>query len=189
MTRLCCSFHDMYCATSMLNQLYRACVFLVILMIASCTTWSKNTSLTVPFPIGKVGTATTAEFLVVEQQTYAFTLRYEYKKDDKVDRAQVWKLAGGSELESTGKWAVPGARLKIQVRVSQRENGGERLITEKIVETPKLSSWGATDLNAELIAVTLSPGNFVVTAMSLDEAPSFVGARTSLHVGRAYRGK
>ena len=162
---------------------------MAISLLASCIAWAKNSSLTVPFPIGKVGAAATAEFHVRERQTYAFTLRYEYKEHDQIDRAQVWRLAGGAELERPGKWVEPGASLKIRVSVSQREGGGERPITERVVERPRLSSWGATDLNAELIAVTLSPGSYVVTAVSLDEAPSFVGARTSLFIGRAYRGK
>ena len=173
-----------------MKQPFRAWAFLAILMIVGCTAWSSNSSITVPFPIGGENRATvTAEFLVRERQTYAFTLRYEYKENDQADRAQVWKLAGGSIRESPGKWIEPGAPLKIRVNVSQQEDGRERLVVEKIVERPRLSSWGAANLDAELVAVTLAPGNYVVTAVSLDEAPSFVGARTSLFIGRAYRGK
>lgn len=172
-----------------MNQSFRAWAFSAILMTVGCTAWSSNSSLTVPFPIGKIGATVTTKFLVRERQTYAFTLRYEYKENDQVDRARVWKLSGGSIRESPGKWVEPGAPLKIRVNVSEQVDGGERLVTEKIVERPRLSSWGAANLDAELIAVTLARGNYVVTAVSLDEAPSFVGARTSLFIGRAYRGK
>ncbi|MEF8732481.1 MAG: DUF5625 family protein [Candidatus Accumulibacter meliphilus] len=172
-----------------MNQLFHACAFSAILMTVGCTAWSSDSSLTVPFPIGKIGATVTAKFLVRERQTYAFSIRYEYKENDQVDRARVWNLAGGSIQESHGKWVEPGAPLKIQLNVSQQVDGGERLVTEKIVERPRLSSWGAANLDAELIAVTLAPGNYVVTAVSLDEAPSFIGARTSLFIGRAYRGK
>ena len=167
----------------------RTWTFLTILMIASCTAWSGTSSLTVPFPIGKAGSATNAEFLVRERQTYAFKLRYEYKEQDQFDRAKVWKLAGGAVRESTGKWVESGAPLKIKVIIFQRDDGKEQIVMEKIVERPRLSSWGAGNLDAELIAVTLMPGHYGVTAVNLDKAPSFVDARTSLFIGRAYRGE
>lgn len=172
-----------------MNQSFRAWAFSAMLMIVSCAAWSGNSSLTVPFQIGTMGASTTAKFLVRERQTYAFTLRYEYKENDQVDRARVWKLAGGSIRQSPGTWVEPGAPLKIRVNVFQQENGGERLVADKTVERPRLSSWGAGNLDAELIAVTLAPGEYVVTAVSSDEAASFLGVRTSLFIGRAYRGK
>lgn len=166
----------------------------ILVMMGWTSAWTgspSNSSRTVPFPIGKAGATVTAELLVLEKRPYTILLQYEFKKNHGMDRARAWKLAGGTPVEETpGRWIVePGAELKIRVTVSRRQEGGDRLIAEKIIERPRITSWDDKTIVAELLNVSLDPGSYDVTVVSLDDAPLFVGAPTSLFFGRAYSGK
>ncbi len=172
-----------------MSRSIRKLVVLALLIVLGASACARNDVQVIAFPIGPAGATANADFEVPQTQTYAFSLEYFYKEGDQADRAQVWKLAGGSVQESPGKWVEPGAPLRVHVRVVQKQGGAELPIAEQMVGNPRLSSWGSGTLSAELFAVPLSPGRYRVTVVSLDEARSFLGARTSLHVGRAYRGK
>lgn len=172
-----------------MRNTFRVLTFAAILLATCFAACSNNSSLVVPFPLGQVGATATARIQVQEPLTYAATLRYEYKENDPVERAKQWELAGGSKKISSGKWVEPCAPLKIRVKVHQLHSQSPQPLTEKIVERPCLSSWGGTSLDSELLAITLGPGAYEFTAESLEPAPSFIGARTSLYFGRAYSGK
>ena len=166
-----------------------------ILVMLGCTlVWSgspSSGSRSVPFPIGKAGATVTAELLVPEKRPYTLLLQYEFKKNHRMDRARAWKLAGGTPVEETpGKWIVePGAELRIRVNVSRRQEDGDRVIEEKTIDRPRITSWDDKTIVAELLNVSLDPGSYVFTVTSLDDAPLFVGAPTNLFLGRAYSGK
>jgi len=168
------------------NRLHALLAFLVALGFSAC---AGSDAQMVPFPMGPAGASASASFSVRETQSYAVSLVYVYKEGDPGDRAQVWKRAGGSVQESTGQWVESGAPLRLQIRVFRKQAEAELPIAEKTVNKPRLSSWGAATLSAELWAATLGPGSYRVTVVSLDEAPPFLGAQTSLQVARAYRGK
>lgn len=172
-----------------MSRSYRKIATLALLLTLGMPACAKNNTPIIAFPIGAAGATASANLEVRQAQTYAVSLQYSYKEGDQAARAEVWKLAGGSIQEAPGKWSEPGAPLRVQVRIVQEQDGGERSVLERIVSKPRLSSWGAGKLNAELTAIPLSLGSYRITVVSLDEAPSFAGARTSLHVGKAYRGK
>lgn len=172
-----------------MQQTQRILSVIAVFIAICCVACSKNSSVVVPFALGPAGATTAARIQVQEHLTYAATLRYEYKENDSIERARQWTLAGGSTKINSGDWIEPCAPLKILVKVHQWDLESLKPLAEEIVERPCLSSWGATSLDAELFAITLAPGSYEFTAESLEAAPSFVGARTSLHIGRAYRGK
>ena len=167
----------------------RTLTLATVLATACCTACSNNASVVTPFPLGKAGAKVTAKLLVKERLTYAATLRYEYKENDPTERAHQWKLAGGSTRLSPGNWIEPCANLNLLVKVRQLDPPSNQLLAEKAVKRPCLSSWGADNLDAELLAITLTPGTYEFAVESLEQAPEFIAARTSLHVGRAYMGK
>lgn len=167
----------------------RPSILMAVLFALGLSACASNTTQTVAFPMGRAGALVASDFQVREKQLYAVSLGYEYKAGDEADRARAWKLAGGSVQEGPGQWSEPGASLRLKVSVVQKVGGEDRQVTEKMIVNPRLSSWDSDRLASELTAVALDPGTYRVTVVSLDEAPSFVGARTSLGIGRAYRGK
>jgi len=167
----------------------RQMVVLALLLTLGMSAWFGVNEQITAFPLSDAGATATASLKVHQTQVYAISLQYSYKEGDQAARADVWKLAGGYVQEAPGRWSEPGAPLRVQVRVVQKLGGSERQVVERIVDKPRLSSWGSGHLNAELAAIPLSPGSYRITVVSLDEAPSFAGARTSLLVGKAYRGK
>ena len=160
-----------------------------ILIAMCCAACSRNNSVIVPLLLGSVGASAVARIQVQEDFIYAAELQYEFKENDPNDRSQQWKLAGGSTKIGSGNWIEPCAPLKVSIKVHRKELKSLKLLAEEIVERPCLSSWGATSLNAELFAILLTPGTYEFTVESIETAPSFIGARTSLRVGKAYRGK
>jgi len=116
---------------------------------------AKNDVQVTTLAIGPAGATSIADFEVRQAQTYAISLEYPYKEGDQVGRAQVWKLAGGSVQEYPGKWVEPGASLRVQVRIVQKQDGAELPVVDRIVRKPRLSAWGSGTLSAELVAVPL----------------------------------
>ncbi|MBX7230213.1 MAG: hypothetical protein K1X48_11500 [Burkholderiaceae bacterium] len=167
----------------------RTLTLTAVLASLLCTACASDTSVVTPFPLGKEGARVTAEVQVKERLIYAATLRYTYKEDDATERVQQWKLAGGSTRSTSGKWIEPCAELELRVKIRQLDPPADQPLAEKTVKRPCLSSWGANSLNSELFAVKLAPGRYEFSVESLAPAPAFTGARTSLYVGRAYRGK
>lgn len=130
-------------------------------------------------------------FEVTEHRMYAIQLRYPFQEGDREGRALLWeRVGGGRENPLTRDWEKPGAPVTVHLQVwRQAADGGRELMMESRIVNPKLSSWGAGQLNAELLRLDLSPGRYAVQASTAQAAPALAGVAVKLAVTRAYVGK
>jgi hypothetical protein len=167
---------------------------LLLAFVPCLTVCSDNTQLPKPplslsFDVKKAGSKVETELIIIERQTYAFNLEYPFRENDQVDRARVWNLAGGSRQDESGRWIELGAPLKIELKISRKNEGLEQSVYEGSISNPHLSSWGGNSLNAKLVHVLMEPGTYVVSAENLSDAPEFSGTKVRLSIVRAYLGK
>ncbi|MGF6903013.1 hypothetical protein [Paraburkholderia phytofirmans] len=105
------------------------------------------------------------------------------------DRDRVWALVGGPGGEISGGRANRGAPLLINVELDRVAGTGWESISNKSVDRPKLSSWGADKLDATLVVVELEPGVYRVKVLSMLDAPDLAHVRAQILVSKAYFGK
>lgn len=125
------------------------------------------------------------EVWVVEPARYTVALRYPYANG--VEREKAWALAGGDVLKDE-EWREPGSPLVFQVRINQIFPRGQEVLNQQVMH-PKLNSWAANHLNADLLVKELEAGHYQVSVQregSLAETPP---APLELQFGKAHRGK
>lgn len=159
--------------------------------LSACADSSQQSKLplSLPFSVEKAGDKAESELRISERQTYTFELQYFYQKDDQIERAKIWHLAGGARKDEAGKWIERGAPLQIKLKIVRRLERSEQLQFEENISNPRLSSWGNNSLEAMLANVLLDPGIYMVSAENLSDAPEFKGKKISLRIARAYLGK
>jgi hypothetical protein len=145
--------------------------------------------LSVPFGVAKAGSNASMDFVIDEKKFYAVTLQYSFDEKNSSDRRRVWNLAGGSEEIGAGEWAEPGAPLEIHVEIFRVTNGSKEKISTTQATNPRLSSWGAETLNAQLLSAKLEPGAYQVKVENLKNASQFNDVKTHISVTQAYMGK
>ena len=156
--------------------------------VASAARAPQKPPFVLPFDPGVAGTMVATEFRVTKPLLYSVQLQYDFREGDQADRARAWRLAGGRQTQGPGMSKEPGAQLALRVVVSSSTAGSNPLVNE-IVRNPRLTSWGASALKAELIAFKLDPGMYKVSVESLQAAPEFHNEPVGVLVVRPYRGK
>lgn len=129
----------------------------------------------IPLNVGLAGARAASDFFVKREQLYAVDLTYKFR--DQEERGIVMAAAR------------PGAAIKISIAIFRREENGWRPVVDQNVSMPKISSYGAEDLNSELLAVRLVPGEYRLRAETLIGLPTFSSVDTTIRVVKAYRGK
>jgi hypothetical protein len=150
-------------------------ILLSLVFLCSAASCSQPKIQSVPFErnIPESGVAR-EEFSVTKKQLYAVEINYKYSSAPR-DRGRVWQFSGGTKS---------GAPFSVKSRITGL-TGGPRDI-EAI--RPKLTSWGAESLNAEVGRVELDPGHYVIDVQLIDgRLPPNIAATFS--VRRAYTGK
>jgi hypothetical protein len=156
---------------------------ILVLTARLCTARSSPFN-SVPLDITGPTSTTAFDVHVTKSDIYSVSLSYPYI--DSVGRAKAWKLAGGETLQGNS-WQESGAPFVFQIRINEMHSG--KVVLNKQVTHPKLSSWGAEWLSAELVDVNLVEGSYQVLvdrSGSLVEEPS---EPLQLQFSEAYEGK
>ncbi|MGF6903009.1 DUF5625 family protein [Paraburkholderia phytofirmans] len=142
-----------------------------------------------PFNLDKSGSFLECEFSIEKKGFYDVSLEYFFDKKIPGDRGRVWGLVGGPIEEVIGKRINRGAPLLINVEMDRVVDTGWESISNKSVDRPRLSSWGADTLDATLVVVELEPGVYRVKVLNMLDAPDLAHVRAQILVSKAYFGK
>ncbi|WP_228982634.1 DUF5625 family protein [Paraburkholderia gardini] len=143
--------------------------------------------ISVPFNLATSGNDVSVNFVVDKEFFCAVNLKYFFQSENPADRERVWALVGGMKMSGTA-FDERGAPVTVRVSIWKILGEDESLLTEQIVSSPRLSSWGQT-LNARLMLIKLEPGRYVIRASTLLGAPQLSKVETQLSVVQAYLGK
>ncbi|MBX8487523.1 hypothetical protein [Pseudomonas cichorii] len=124
---------------------------------------------------------------IEDDDSYAVQLDYPYVEGDSPGRKKIWVAAGGDIQKTLGHWEATGAPFDIETIVVDAQSGVE--IHHSFVAHPKLTSWGASVLRAEVGRVRLKEGNYKVLVRRIGSAGDLVGVKVSVSVVKAYHGK
>ncbi|GAB3357422.1 hypothetical protein [Lysobacter tyrosinilyticus] len=94
--------------------------------------------------------ALSESFLVAEEKFYAAQITYLYPEEDRGVRRLAWNAAGG----------IDGAPFDVRLRLTRE--GEVAPIYDQLIHRPPLTSWGAGELNAELMRASLRPAKYSI---------------------------
>ena len=115
-----------------------------------------------------------ADARIVEQGMYAVSLRYPFAND--AARRVAWEAAHARR---------DGAPFDVALTVTSPEG---RVLIDRTIASPKLTSFSSTFLDAELVRLPMQPGRYVVAARTFNGTlPAEVPLQVS--VAPAYQGK
>lgn len=138
--------------------------------------------ISLPFGLQKAGNNVDTVVRIKKCHHYGFTLMFDYKENDQLDRARVRKLVGGHETDATGVVIEPGILTPVRLKISEISVAGERLVFEK-ESTPILSTWGADSFGKRIGEALLQPGIYRISLEALVEAPEYIGTPIYLRIG------
>jgi hypothetical protein len=133
-----------------------------------------------PFAVQKAGSRVETEMCIVEQRSYIFSLRFNFKGDDETEYARVKKLVGDDIQDKNGD---PGIPTPLKLKISEIGSGGERVIVDKEVLELRLKSWGSGSLDKKIDYIKLLPGHYRVSVESLKDAPELAGIPVAFSIG------
>jgi hypothetical protein len=177
------NFFMKFFATTLLTSALGGCS-LIWQPIARAHYGEPVTRVVVPFPLEKAGTIVKMDFIVNKNQTNLYNISLQFDFKDPEERKRSWNLAGDGCKISNDKKLMPGngAVPKIRVSVFQKGDGKIRMVKEEVTEKPCITAYPSTYLESYLLHLDLAPGNYVITAVTLEDAPAYAGVRTSLSV-------
>lgn len=124
---------------------------------------------------------------IEDDNSYAVQLDYPYVQGDSLGRKKIWVAAGGDVQKASGHWEAAGAPFDIETIVLDAQSGVE--IHHSFVAHPKLTSWGADALRAEVARLLLKEGYYKVLVRRIGSTGDLVGVKVSVSVVEAYHGK
>ena len=130
-----------------------------------------------PFMVQVEGSKIQTELQVVEHREYIFSLEFKFKENDAADRARVKKLVGEDGQDKNGD---PGIPTPLKLTINAIDTTGEKPILEREFSELRLRSWGGDSFDKHIAYVTLQPGRYRISALSLKGAPELVGTPVAL---------
>ncbi len=147
--------------------------FLAIFFLAACAgTGLPKPPLAVPANLDKVGVIADFKFEVSDHVVYSYYLKFQFSKDDKLERARVRKLLGEPWLDKFGKAREPGVPTPVRLIITQADRPSENIIY-RIEIDPLLTSWGIDNFKKMLGHCDLPAGIYRVRLENLRESIEF----------------
>lgn len=164
-----------------------ACRAIIRIVVAGCLAASVACSVGTPAPPLEQPFALVPDqrvhgrFAVRQQGLYALELVYPF--DNPTQRSHAWNLAGGSGRQAAG------ADLTVRAQIGEIRDGRSRLLRQREVVQPALTSWSGHTLHSELIRLPLSPGIYTFDVRVVAAAPALRQLPARVAVREAYTGK
>lgn len=168
-----------YLEKSHLFSLLLIAVLLISSWSSACTNDGPS-PFRLPFAVHKAGTMVETKVRITEHRPYIFSLCFNFKKDDQVDRARVKKLTGDPWPHKHRDTGIP---TPLRLKISVIEPAGERLLVDKEISELKFNSFGASFFRKEIDQVELEPGQYRISVESLSNVPELADVKVVFSIG------
>ncbi|MBU0484385.1 MAG: hypothetical protein KKB30_07725 [Proteobacteria bacterium] len=155
-------------------------ITLSILGCAKDTVLSLTPPVVLPFAVQKAGNKVETELRIVDHREYIFSLCFNYKEGDQLDRERVKKLVGDNYADKNGD---PGIQTPLKLKITALQSTGENVIIEKDISDIRLRSWGGDSFSKHIDYIIMKPGHYRVSVESLKDSPELIGTEIFLTIG------
>ena len=131
-----------------------------------------------PVNLSHKGVVADFNIRVPKHRIYQFLMRFGYPEGDQAERERVRKLVGDYGRDKDGNLIEPGILTPVKLTIFKKQNQGELMIYQKIIEDPETYSASANDFAKIIGHCDLTRGKYRFVLESLAQLREYASIPT-----------
>ena len=179
----------MLCSRHRISVFSALCMLFAVFGLTSCNLSNQPKLPKPPFktPVSSLsheGVVADFDIRITSYNIYYFKLRFEYPKEDRVERERVQNIIGDASRDKNNNLTTPGILTPVKLTIYKKQAQGEQIVYQK-TENPYLTSGGSTTgYFAKTIGhCDLKRGEYRFVLESLAQPQEYASIPTKFHIG------
>ena len=179
----------MLCSKNKISMFLTLFMLFALCMLTSCNFGNQPKLPKPPFKtpvssLSREGVVADFDIRITSYNIYNFKLRFEYPKEDRVERERVQNIIGDASRDKNNNLTTPGILTPVKLTIYKKQAQGEQIVYQK-TKNPYLTSGGSTTgYFAKTIGhCDLKRGEYRFVLESLAQPQEYASIPTKFHIG------